>query len=198
MSSALAFEAASCPASLAFPWVDSNSLMTSPAIQIENIGIVLYREIFLAITGQLKTTGGDQTPTAWRKEEDGIVVKRSLRTINSVTSVMPMFFCAPPKMTAYLLTSTCRLRKLELMSATTNLSSSPGCWFKLEGKPGNSTPSTVYSDSRHQLILKIDRNPADGKQGVDESQKILRYRSSTRKRFPPHNERSNSMHLLRE
>ena len=60
----------------------------------------------------------------------------SLRTITNVVSVIPIFFSpllasigitcslscltfwAPPNITAYLLTSTLRLRKLELMSAT--------------------------------------------------------------------------------
>lgn len=36
--------------------------------------------------------GGDQTPTAWRKELDGWVVRISLRTITNVISVIPMFF----------------------------------------------------------------------------------------------------------
>ena len=36
--------------------------------------------------------GGDQTPTAWRKEMGGCVVRISLRTITNVISVIPMFF----------------------------------------------------------------------------------------------------------
>lgn len=60
------------------------------------IGIVLYKELFLAMTGQLRIVGGDQTPTAWRKGDGGTVSRRSFRTMTSVMSVMPMFFCAPP------------------------------------------------------------------------------------------------------
>ncbi len=157
MSSALAFETASCPASLEVPWVESDSLITSPAIQIEKIGIVLYNELLLAMVGQLRTTGGDHTPTAWRNEGRGVVVKISFRTITKVTSVIPMFFCAPPNMTAYLLTSNGRLRKLELMSATISLSSLPACEPRLRGKLGNSTPSTVYKVVRSQHITRLKR-----------------------------------------
>ncbi len=70
--------------------------MTSPAIQILKMGIVLYSELFLATIGQLKIVGGDQTPTECKNEEGGWVESRSLRTMTSVTSVMPIFFCAPP------------------------------------------------------------------------------------------------------
>lgn len=56
------------------------------------IGIVLYSELFLAMTCHLKTVGGDQMPTAWRKAGEGTVSSKSLRMITRVTSVMPMFF----------------------------------------------------------------------------------------------------------
>lgn len=36
--------------------------------------------------------GGDQIPTAWRKELGGWVARISLRTITNVISVIPMFF----------------------------------------------------------------------------------------------------------
>lgn len=50
------------------------------------------------MTGQFSIVGGDQIPTACRKDEDGTVARTSLRTMTRVTSVMPIFFCAPPYM----------------------------------------------------------------------------------------------------
>lgn len=44
--------------------------MTSPAIQILKMGIVLYSELSLATIGQLKIVGGDQTPTECKNEKE--------------------------------------------------------------------------------------------------------------------------------
>ena len=96
ISFAFAFDTSSCPASLDLPWIVISNFITSPAIQMPKIGIVLYNELFFAITDQLKIMGGDQIPTACRKDGGGMVLKISLRTITRVTSVMPMFFWAPP------------------------------------------------------------------------------------------------------
>ena len=51
--------------------------MTSPAIQMLNISIVLYSELFFTIMGHLKTVGGDQTPTAGRNDGVGTTLRIS-------------------------------------------------------------------------------------------------------------------------
>ena len=91
MISALAFATASCPETLVSPWVESNDRMTWPAIQMEKMGMVLYSELFLAMTDQFRIAGGDHTPTACRNEGEGTVAKMSLRTITKVTSVIPNY-----------------------------------------------------------------------------------------------------------
>ena len=106
-----------------------------------------------------KTVAEDQTPTAWRNAGGGKHSRISFRMTTRVIPTSPMFFWAPPwrglisifreyrkgsrtNITAYLLTSTGRLRKLELMSAMMSLSSSesPADGSKVLGYPGNSTP----------------------------------------------------------
>lgn len=54
--------------------------------------MVLYNELFFAMIGQFTIVGGDQTPTAWRNETGGTSVRRSLRTMAKVMSVIPRFF----------------------------------------------------------------------------------------------------------
>ena len=89
--------------------------------------------------GQFKMVGGDQTPTAWRKEEGGCRSRRSWRMMTRVVSVMPMFFWAPPNMMPYLVMGMRREMKFEDMSATMRRSGES----RMGGKEGNSTPSTV-------------------------------------------------------
>lgn len=111
---------ASCPATLALPWVESRPRMTSPAIQTLKIGSVLYKELFFAMIDQFKTTGGDQTPTAWRNDRDGTVVSKSVLTMTTVRSVIPKFselLCRGNHIDER--PSTLRLKMFELMSATT-------------------------------------------------------------------------------
>ena len=66
--------------------------MTAPAMDMLKIGIVLYRESFLAMMGQLSMLGADQMPTEWRNEGGGWVVRISLRTMTRVVSVIPTFW----------------------------------------------------------------------------------------------------------
>lgn len=92
MTLAFAFATFSWPTSFSDLWVVSREFITWPAIQMLKMGIVLYSELFLAMTCHLKIVGGDQMPTAWRNAGEGTVSSMSLRMITRVTSVIPMFF----------------------------------------------------------------------------------------------------------
>ena len=86
-----------------------------------------YAEIFLGA----RLGGGLFNCMFWFLDGEGGMVGNGVRT----------------NITAYLLTSTCRLRKLDDMSATTRGlekgSEEVGSAWRMEGKEGNSTPSTV-------------------------------------------------------